>query len=96
MASFGEDVPMGDFRMINPDGTPEDGAGHTSDGSVLNVQIPTGGNPRSDAARAAGTAAAGPAFGDEAGPARSGQVPCSSSRGAFCMNPARPGRAGGR
>lgn len=76
MASFGEDVSMGDFRMINPDGTPEDVAGHTSDGSVLNVQIPTGGNPRSDAATGAGTAAVGPAFGEEAVPARSGQVPC--------------------
>ena len=95
MASFGEDVSMGDFRMINPDGTPEDGAGHTSDGSVLNVQIPTGGNPRSDAATGAGTAAAGPAFGAEAGPSRSGQVPCSSSRKPFCVNPARPGRARG-
>lgn len=50
MAAFGEDVSMGDFRppqAENSEGDPEAVVGHTSDGSVLNVQIPTM-TPRSD------------------------------------------------
>lgn len=40
MASFGEDVSMDDFRPPQANENAEGGAGHTSDGSVLNVQIP--------------------------------------------------------
>lgn len=39
MAGFGEDVPMVDFRPTQEDEDLDTGAGHTSDGSVLNVQI---------------------------------------------------------
>lgn len=58
MAAFGEDVSMGDFRppqAESGEGDPEAVAGHTSDGSVLNVQIPTM-TPRGDNS---GAAAAG-------------------------------------
>lgn len=84
MAAFGEDVSMGDFRppqtengdsSSNPEA--KDGAGHTSDGSVLNVQIPT---PRNDTAgtgiSGGGVASAG-AFGAGAPPQRGAKVwPC--------------------
>lgn len=39
MAGFGEDVSMVDFRPSQEDEDLDTGAGHTSDGSVLNVQI---------------------------------------------------------
>lgn len=81
MAAFGEDVSMGDFRPpqaenVDSSSNPEakDGAGHTSDGSVLNVQIPT---PRNDTAgtgiSGGGVASAG-AFGAAATPPRGAKV----------------------
>lgn len=39
MAGFGEDVSMVDFRPSQEDEDIDTAAGHTSDGSVLNVQI---------------------------------------------------------
>lgn len=71
MASFGDDVSMGDFRPPQGDNgdrsNPEAAAagaglaGHTSDGSVLNVQIPAI-TPRSNAL-GVGAAGAGGASG---------------------------------
>lgn len=75
MASFGDDVSMGDFRPPqgdNGDSNPETAAGaglagHTSDGSVLNVQIPAI-TPRSNAL-GVGAAGAGGASGGDFGSA---------------------------
>ncbi|CAM9922432.1 unnamed protein product [Scytosiphon promiscuus] len=85
MAAFGEDVSMGDFRPPQPehgDGDPEAVAGHTSDGSVLNVQIPTM-TPRGDNSGAGAGVAGGPSaavFGAGARPARTSTKPPSQSQ----------------
>lgn len=84
MASFGDDVSMGDFRPpqgdtsdSNPEAAAGAGlAGHTSDGSVLNVQIPAI-TPRTNAlgigAAGAGGASGG-AFGSGSPSARETKV----------------------
>lgn len=85
MASFGEDVSMDDFRPLQIGESTDTGAGHTSDGSVLNVQIPSttprSGDPTSVAgagvsvgAGRGATGVDGGAFGSLADPATRGQV----------------------
>ncbi|CAM9229310.1 unnamed protein product [Ectocarpus sp. 13 AM-2016] len=88
MASFGDDVSMGDFRPPqgdNGDSNPAAAAGaglagHTSDGSVLNVQIPAI-TPRTNAlgVGAAGAGGASGAFGS-ASPSARGTKPLSQSQ----------------
>lgn len=100
MAGFGEDVSMGEFDPPQAENGAsnagdEAGVGHTSDGSVLNVQVPT---PRSDTAAGAGISVGGVAsdggFGAGAPPTRTSKViqyPCHSvlrtSRGTSVARP---------
>ena len=60
MAGFGEDVSMADFRPTQQDEDPDAGVGHTSDDSVLNVQIAAAVPPRTE--QSVAVAAAGGEF----------------------------------
>lgn len=75
MAGFGEDVSMGDFHPpVENSGSPEGGAGHTSDGSVLNVPTLPTMTPRTGAAPGLSMGAAGASIGAGAPLARNSKA----------------------
>eukprot|EP00752_Nemacystus_decipiens_P012666 g11220.t1 len=78
MAGFGEDVSMGDFQPpVENSGSPESGAGHTSDGSVLNVPTMT---PRTGAAPGLSMGATGAGMGEPGAPPTRNTKPPSQSQ----------------